>query len=115
MISRTVTAVLDAPKVDVFDYLSRVENLDVHVAPVRNDFFGETVTVAGLLAGRDIAAQLAGSDLGDVALLPTVAVRDDVFMDDWTIDQVSAALGVPVETVPPSAPHLAEAALGPDW
>jgi len=48
-------------------------------------------------------------------LIPSVAVRDDVFMDDWTVEQLSRELGAPVEVVRPSAPHLAEAALGPDW
>jgi NifB/MoaA-like Fe-S oxidoreductase len=40
------------------------------VIPVVNDFFGETVTVAGLLTGQDVVAQLQGRDLGDVVLLP---------------------------------------------
>jgi putative radical SAM enzyme (TIGR03279 family) len=111
-----VTGTLAAPVLQPFaDRLSAVENLEVRVAPVRNEFFGPTVTVAGLLAGGDIAAQLRGRDLGDVVLIPTVAVRDDVFMDDWTVDQLSEALRTPVEGVKPGAPYLAEAALGPDW
>jgi putative radical SAM enzyme (TIGR03279 family) len=111
-----ITGTLAAPVLQPFaERLSRVENLDVRIATIRNDFFGPTVTVAGLLTGGDIAAQLGGTDLGDVALLPSVAVRDDVFMDDWTLAQLSEALRVPLEVVPPSAPHLAEAALGPDW
>jgi putative radical SAM enzyme (TIGR03279 family) len=111
-----ITGTLAAPVLQPFaDRLSRVENLDVRIAPIRNDFFGPTVTVAGLIVGADIAAQLRGQDLGDVALIPSVAVRDDTFMDDWTLDQLSAELRVPLEVVKPSAPHLAEAALGPDW
>lgn len=111
-----ITGALAAPVLQPFaDRLSQVENLEVRVAPVRNDFFGPTVTVAGLLTGGDIAAQLRGTELGDVALLPSVALRDDAFMDDWTLDQLSGELGVPLEVVKPSGPHLAEAALGPDW
>lgn len=111
-----ITGTLAAPVLQPFaDRLSQVENLDVRVAPIRNDFFGPTVTVAGLITGGDIAAQLAGQDLGDLALIPSVAVRDDTFMDDWTLDQLSSELRVPLEVVKPSAPHLAEAALGPDW
>ena len=111
-----ITGALAAPVLQPFaERLSQVENLEVEVATVRNDFFGPTVTVAGLLTGGDIAAQLGGKDLGDVALIPSVAVRDDYFMDDWTLTQLSEALRVPLEVVKPSAPHLAEAALGPDW
>lgn len=111
-----ITGTLAAPVLQPFaDRLSQVENLEVRVAPVRNDFFGPTVTVAGLITGADIAAQLDGQDLGDVALVPSVAVRDDTFMDDWTLEQLSNRLRVPIEVVKPSAPHLAEAALGPDW
>jgi NifB/MoaA-like Fe-S oxidoreductase len=42
----------------------------VEVVPVVNRFFGQTVTVAGLLTGRDVVAQLRGRDLGDVVVLP---------------------------------------------
>jgi putative radical SAM enzyme (TIGR03279 family) len=111
-----ITGTLAAPVLQPFaERLSRVENLNVRIASIRNDFFGPTVTVAGLITGADIAAQLRGQDLGDVALIPSVAVREDTFMDDWTLDQLSAELRVPLEVVKPSAPHLAEAALGPDW
>jgi putative radical SAM enzyme (TIGR03279 family) len=111
-----VTGTLAAPVLQpLAERLSAVEGLEVRVAPVRNDFFGETVTVAGLLAGRDIAAQLGGTDVGDAVLLPSVAVREDCFMDDWTVAQLGEALGAPVEVVKPEAAPLAEAALGPDW
>lgn len=111
-----VTGTLAAPVLEPFARrLSEVENLQVRVAPVRNDFFGPTVTVAGLLTGGDIADQLGGKDLGDVVLLPSVAVRDDYFMDDVTLAELSARLRTPIEVVQPTAEHLAEAALGPDW
>ncbi len=111
-----VTGTLAAPVLaPLADRLSQVENLAVRVAPVVNRFFGPTVTVAGLLTGADIAEQLAGQDLGDVVLIPSVAVREDYFMDDWTLSQLSEALGTPIEVVKPSGSHLAEAALGPDW
>jgi NifB/MoaA-like Fe-S oxidoreductase len=45
-------------------------HLNVAVVPVVNRFFGETVTVAGLLTGRDVVAQLRERDLGDVVALP---------------------------------------------
>lgn len=111
-----VTGTLAAPVLRPFaERLSAVENLEVAVEPVVNRFFGETVTVAGLLTGQDIAEQLAGRDLGDVLLLPSVSVRDDYFMDDMTLDELSRTLGTPIEVIKPYAPDLAEAALGPDW
>jgi putative radical SAM enzyme (TIGR03279 family) len=110
------TGTLAAPVLQPFaDRLNRVENLRVEIAPIRNDFFGPTTTVAGLLTGQDLAAQLSGRDLGDVVLLPSVSVRDDTFLDDWTVGQLSVAISTPVQIVKPTAPNLAEAALGPDW
>src|SRR5688500_12811920 len=111
-----VTGTLAAPVLaPLAERLARVENLDVRIAPIRNDFFGETVTVAGLLTGQDIAAQLRDRDLGDEVLLPSVAVRDEWLLDDWTLPQLSAALGAPIRVVKPLAADFAEAVLGEDW
>lgn len=107
-----VTGTLAAPVLaPLAARLSEVKGLDVRVAPVRNAFFGETVTVAGLLAGRDIAAQV--SDPGDRVLLPSVALRDELFIDDYTLAELRAALGCEVRVVPPTAAALAEAVLAP--
>jgi len=95
--------------------LSEVGNLTVEVAGVPNGFFGPTVTVAGLLTGSDLVDGLRGRDLGDALLVPSVALRDDVFLDDLTVREVSDRLGVPVHVTPTTAEHLADAALGPDW
>ena len=67
------------------------------VIPILNDFYGHTVTVAGLLTGQDLLAQLRGRDLGCVLLLSETCLRhDDVFLDDMTREELEAALGVPV-------------------
>ncbi len=65
---------------------------------IRNDFFGEEITVAGLVTGRDLIAQLKGKDLGTHLLLPYVMLRHerDLFLDDTTPAQVEEALGVKV-------------------
>ncbi|MBE7025762.1 MAG: DUF512 domain-containing protein [Ruminococcaceae bacterium] len=70
--------------------------IDVHC--VINTFFGEKITVAGLLTGQDIAAQLTGKDLGEVAYIPSAMLRHgtDVFLDDMTVSQLSQTLGTPV-------------------
>lgn len=74
---------------------ARVEGLKINVWRIRNDFFGESVTVAGLLTGRDVASQLKGQELGDELLFPSVMLRadGDVFLDDMTPAELSERLG----------------------
>ena len=69
---------------------------------VRNDFFGESVNVAGLLTGQDLIAQLKGRELGKKLLISISMLRHggDVFLDDTPLEAVSQALGVPVIPVP---------------
>lgn len=73
-------------------------NIKGMVYPIRNRFFGETITVSGLITGRDLIEQLRGRDLGARLLLPANMLRtgEQVFLDDVTVEQVEAALGVPV-------------------
>ena len=75
-----------------------VEGLEVHVYEIKNHFFGESVTVAGLLTGKDMSEQLAGRELGDELIFPEVTLRagEAVFLDDVTPDELSARLGGPV-------------------
>ena len=77
----------------------------VSVKAIKNDFFGHSVTVAGLLTGRDIISQLKGQDLGDLLLLPTCCLRhgEDVLLDDAALADVSTALDVRVAAVNPNA------------
>jgi putative radical SAM enzyme (TIGR03279 family) len=76
---------------------------DITITPYKiiNEFFGENITVSGLLTGGDIIAQLKGKPLGDVLLMPKNALRDSdvVFLDDVTVTDVSDALGVLVRAV----------------
>ena len=70
--------------------------LKANVVTVVNKFFGETVTVAGLVVGRDIVDTLRGrNDIGDVLLLPRVMLREteDVFLDGMTLDELKRAVG----------------------
>ncbi len=73
-------------------------NLTVNVYKIINNFFGESITVAGLLTGKDIAEQLRGLDLGDVLYIPKNALRqgDNVFLCGMSTDELSEALGVEV-------------------
>ena len=80
------------------ELMRRIEGLDVHVYRIENEFFGDTVTVAGLVTGGDIAAQLKGKPLGSRLILPSVMLRAerDLFLDGMTPEQLSEKLGVPV-------------------
>ena len=77
---------------------ARVPGLTVRVYRIVNRFFGETVTVSGLLTGTDLAEQLTGEDLGDELLFPETMLKadEDVFLDDTTPAWLSQKLGVSV-------------------
>ena len=72
-----------------------------NVYPIRNRFFGETITVSGLVTGGDLIEQLRGRPLGERLLLPSNMLRagERVFLDDVTVEQVEEALGVPVQVL----------------
>lgn len=73
----------------------------IHLYPIRNDFFGEMITVAGLITGQDLVAQLKGKPLGSRLLLPSVMFKsgEKVFLDDMTRTQAEAALQIPINIV----------------
>lgn len=75
-----------------------VEGLTIHVYEIINHFFGESVTVAGLLTGQDMLAQLTGKELGDQLIIPENTLRADeaMFLDDMTPAELSEKLGVPI-------------------
>ena len=73
----------------------------IHLYPIRNDLFGEMITVAGLITGQDLVAQLKGKPLGSRLLLPSVMFKsgEEVFLDDMTRTQAEAALQIPINIV----------------
>lgn len=90
-------------------------NIKGTVYPIINRFFGETITVSGLITGTDLMEQLRGKDLGERLLIPDNMLRagERVFLDDVTVEQVEEALGVTVVPVPAdSGFDLADAILG---
>ena len=86
----------------------------VQIYPVRNDFFGEKITVSGLITGGDLIRQLKGKDLGERLLLPCNMFRseEDVFLDDVTLAEVEEALQVRADIVKSSGQDLIDAILG---
>ncbi len=75
--------------------------IDIRLYPIRNDFFGERITVSGLLTGQDLAAQLQGQVLGKKLLLPQNVLRsgETVFLDDMTVVDLEETLQVPIYIV----------------
>ena len=88
--------------------------LTVHIWPIRNDFFGESITVTGLLTGQDIIAQLKGKRLGELLLLPQNLLRsqETVLLDDCTVEDIGNALQVPVDVVKSSGYDFTQSILG---
>lgn len=87
---------------DIVDRIqAKVPGGKVQVFCIRNDFFGEHITVTGLLTGRDILNQLRGRDLGDLVLLPGNLLRADapILLDDVTVDDLKEALQTEIDSV----------------
>ena len=73
-------------------------NVSVEVVPIINYFFGELITVAGLITGQDLTGQLAGRALGDKVLITVNMLRsgESVFLDDMTLEEAEQLIGRPV-------------------
>lgn len=82
----------------VTPFLEGIRNLEARLIPVDNVFWGETVTVTGLLTGADIAAGLTGTDADVILLPPNCLNGDELFLDDMTLDQFTRAMNRPVLT-----------------
>jgi len=85
-------------EMNVIPVLNNIENLHVNLVEIKNDFYGEVVTVAGLLSGQDIVQQLKGKDIGDAVWCSHRILNDEgtQTLDDMTLDNMSSQLGVPV-------------------
>lgn len=91
-------------------------NVTIHVYPIRNDFFGEKITVTGLITGQDLMAQLKDQPLGEKLILPCSMLRsgEEVFLDDITLDEVKETLQVEIDIVKSSGQDLVNAFLNED-
>ncbi len=96
------TGVLAAPLMEMLagKVREKFPNADIRVFTIKNRFFGETVTVAGLTTGRDLTEQLLPhkAELGSRVLIPKSMLKadEDIFLDDMTLAEAEKALGVPV-------------------
>lgn len=92
-------------------------NIRLHVAAIVNEFFGEMITVSGLLTGQDIIKQLKGKNLGNRILLPQNVLRsgENYFLDDVTLPQLQETLQVRADIVKSSGRDFVRTILyGPD-
>lgn len=100
-ISRTVTVATGYAAYDLICRLCRMaeekfNGLRINVVKIKNDFFGDTVTVAGLITGADYKSQLKDIQLGDELLIPMVSLRNegDKFLDDITVEELGEYLNI---------------------
>ena len=92
----------------------QINGLKIHVYEIINYFFGERITVSGLLTGGDIKRQLSGKELGEVLLLPENILRsgEDVFLDDVRLPELEKALQVKIDIVKSSGYDFVSTVLG---
>ena len=104
------TGVLAAPMLQELaeEFQKVFPQKEIQVIPIVNHFFGEQITVSGLLTGQDIIAQLKDRDLGGRLLLPCNLLRsgEEVFLDDITLSQMENALQVEIDIVKSSGQDL---------
>lgn len=96
--------------------------LTIHIAGIRNDFFGATITVSGLITGQDLIKQMkekqdAGTQLGSILNIPSNMLRmgEQVFLDDITVEEVEQALKMKVVVVDSGGKDFLEAIINPAY
>lgn len=78
--------------------LNAVEGLEVTLVALRSDYWGQEISVTGLLTGRDLLEGLKGKDLGEAILLPSLMLKqgDTRFLDDMTVEELALELGTSI-------------------
>ncbi|HBE34726.1 MAG TPA: TIGR03279 family radical SAM protein [Cyanobacteria bacterium UBA11368] len=82
----------------ILQRLNGVEGLEVNMVALCSDYWGQQITVTGLLTGQDLLAGLQGRELGDAILLPSLMLKhgDSRFLDDMTVEELSDKLGIKI-------------------
>lgn len=113
----SATGCLAAPYIRGYMELiqEKFPNVQIQVQEIQNHFFGESITVSGLITGMDLKTQLSGVELGEKLLLPCSMLRDqeEVFLDDMTVAELSEALGTQIVIVGERGEDLVSAVLDP--
>lgn len=89
--------------------------IKVKICEITNDFFGEKITVAGLITGQDLQNQLYGVELGEKLLIPCHMLRsgENVFLDDKTVDEIEENLKIPIVVIDQKGEDLVRGILNP--
>ncbi len=95
------------------EIMDKFPKVKVRLYEITNEFFGENITVAGLITGQDLIRQLKGQELGDMLLLPSVMFKsgEEIFLDDITLEELEKALQVKVNIVKSSGQDFLSAVL----
>jgi len=104
-----VTGVSFMPYLEDFaKKLNTIEGLTLEVFKVDNKFFGPSVTVTGLLTGKDILRTVVGKTMADCLLIPNVTLRSgsDVFLDNVSLKDMEETLGINVKAIEPTPEGL---------
>lgn len=98
-------------KMLIQEIMEVLPEIRIQLYSIRNDFFGEDITVSGLITAQDIIKQLGEEELGERLLLPINMFRsgEEVFLDDYTKSDVEKKLGVPITIVASSGYDLVNA------
>ncbi|MCR5641639.1 MAG: DUF512 domain-containing protein [Lachnospiraceae bacterium] len=111
------TGKLAAPFIEQMSrkFEAKFPKVKIHNYTITNNFFGERITVSGLITGTDLMDQLKGQELGSVLYLPSNMLRmgENVFLDDVTVEQVEDSLQVPIDIVKSSGGDFVDALLHP--
>lgn len=90
-----ITGTLAAENIQkyIISKLNAIENLKIDLIPVINNFYGESITISGLLTGQDIYEQLRDKNLGDIVFLPPKVLNaEGYFLDNWTVSMLEEKL-----------------------
>ncbi len=119
-LDREITAVTGTAAYPLISELAeraekKIKGLTVHVYAVKNNLFGETITVSGLITGTDIVTALEGKPTGEELIIPPNCLRSegDMFLDNMTVEQLSEKLGgIKITQNGPSGSEFLEALIG---
>lgn len=98
----------------VDEFTEKYPRFTANIYAIRNDFFGEKITVTGLITGQDIIRQLEGQKLGEMLLIPENVLRSgtEVLLDDTTLTDIENSLHIPTCIVKSNGKHLIENIIG---